>query len=271
VYDYGHAYIIILVRVVSIILAQSEMGAFSFENQDTLILWQTCLPVHLASTGIASLDQLLGSDGYPDRSTVLIVGPPGVGKELLIYKFMASGLALDDFCFYITKRSVREVLQDSKAFGFESELSKLSLWMASAGGQLKFNVDDLASLSFTIKDTLRNKTGKKIRIAVDALSSLLMLNSAETIYKFLSQLFSELKEYDIVLLATLEEGMHPAQVFSAMGELFDGVVELKLFEEGMKIIPIFRIKKMRGLPPQPTYYNFTYSRTVGLEVSPYVR
>jgi KaiC/GvpD/RAD55 family RecA-like ATPase len=225
----------------------------------------------LASTGIASLDELLGNDGYPERSTVLIVGPSGVGKELLIYRFMASALAQSEFCFYITKRSVREVLQDSKAFGFESDLGKISLWMSTAGGQLKFNVDDLANLSFTMKETLKSRPDKKIRIAIDALSSLLMLNSPETIYRFLSQLFSELKEYDTVLLATLEEGMHPPIVFSAMQELFDGVVEMKLYEEKMKIIPILRIMKMRGLAPQPDYYNFTYSRSFGLEVSPYVR
>jgi KaiC/GvpD/RAD55 family RecA-like ATPase len=225
----------------------------------------------LASTGITSLDTLLGSDGYPAKSTVLIVGPPGIGKELLLYKFMSSGMVQNDFCFYITKRSVDDVLHDSKAFGFDTELSKVSLWMASKGGQLKFNIDDLSNLSFTVKEILKQKKENRTRIALDALSSILMLNPPDTIYRFLSQLFAEFKEHDLVLLATLEEGMHPPQVFSAMGELFDGVVELKLFEEGMKIIPILRIKKMRGLAPQPTYYNFTYSRSVGLEVSPYVR
>lgn len=228
-------------------------------------------PRRLASTGISSLDTILGNDGYPERSTILVVGPSGVGKELLIYQFMTYGLAQGEFCFYITKRSVSEVLQDSKAFGFESELAKIPVWMANSGGQLRFNVDDLASLSFNTKETLKSRSGKKIRVAIDALSSLLMLNPAETIYRFLSKLFSDLKEFDIILLATLEEGMHQPQVFSAMQELFDGVVELKLYEEKMKILPILRIIKMRGLPPQPAYYNFTYSRSVGLEVNAYVR
>ncbi len=225
----------------------------------------------MASTGISSLDTILGSDGYPEKSTVLVAGPSGVGKELLVYRFMTYGLAQGDFCFYVTKRSVHEVLQDSRAFGFESDLAKISVWMASSGGQLKFNVDDLTSISFTIKETLKARPERKIRLAVDALSALLMLNPPEMIYRFLSKLFSELKEYDIVLLATLEEGMHPPQVFSAMQELFDGVVELKLYEEKMKILPILRIMKMRGLPPQPVYYDFTYSRSVGLEVNPHVR
>lgn len=243
----------------------------SFRNQDSFISTQNFAAKRLASSGITSLDELLGSDGYPDKSTILIVGPPGIGKELLVYEFINSGLAQNDFCFYITKRLVDDVLHDSKAFGFETELAKVPLWMASKGGQLKFEIDDLSNLSFTIKEILKQKKENRIRIALDALSSILMLNPPETIYRFLTQLFSEFKEHDLVLLATLEEGMHPTQVFSAMGELFDGVVELKLFEEGMKIFPILRIKKMRGLAPQPTFYNFAYSRSAGLEVSPYAR
>jgi hypothetical protein len=43
-----------------------------------------------------------------------------------------------------------------------------------------------------------------------------MLNQPETIYSFLTQLFSDVKQYDAVLLATLEEGMHQPQVLAAM-------------------------------------------------------
>jgi KaiC/GvpD/RAD55 family RecA-like ATPase len=225
----------------------------------------------LASTGIASLDDLLGSEGYPDRSTVLIVGPPGIGKEALVYRFMTLGVAQNEFCFYITKRTVQDVIHDSKAFGFDEDLVRISQWMASAGGQIKFNIDDMTSFSYSIKESLKQKGASKARIAIDVLSPILMLNPPEAMYRFLTQLFSEVKKYDAVLLATLEEGMHSAQIFTAMEELFDGVVELKFYEEGMKIVPILRIKKMRGIPPNPAYYNFAYSQNTGLEVRAYVR
>ena len=219
-------------------------------------------------SGINSLDEIL-SGGYPGGSTILIIGPPGIGKELLIYQFIISGLSQNDFSFYITKRTVSEVLHDSRAFGFDADLAKVSLWMANSGGQLKFDIDDITNLSLMVKEVVKKEDGKRIRIAIDALSSILMLNPSETIYRFLAHLFAGIKERDLVLLATLEEGMHSAQVFSAMAELFDGVMELKLYEEGFKIIPTLRIKKIRGLTPQPTYYNFTYSRAIGLEISPY--
>jgi len=220
----------------------------------------------MASTGISSLDKLLG-EGYPDGSTVLIIGPPGIGKEALGYWFTNSGLSQGDFSFYVTKRSVKEVLKDANGFGIDYR-QRVPLWMAREGGQIKFNISDLTGLSFKVKEALKENATRRIRVVTDVLSPILMLNPPETIYKFLTQLFDDAKHYDLVLLATLEEGMHPPQVLSAMQELFDGVLELRFYEEGLVARPLFRIKKMIGIPPQPSYFNFVFSRT-GMELSAY--
>jgi KaiC/GvpD/RAD55 family RecA-like ATPase len=222
--------------------------------------------MRLASSGIPALDKLL-VDGYPDKSAILIVGPPGIGKEALGYWFTQTGLAQGDFCFYVTRLSVREVLQDVKGFGIDLQ-QKVPFWFASDGGQIKYDVNDLATLSFNIKEILNQNANRRIRIVVDVLSSLLMLNQPETIYKFLAQLLEEVKRYDAVLVATLEEGMHKTEVLTAMQQLFDGVVELRLYEEGLRVLPLLRIRKMRGVPPQPGYFSFSFTRT-GMEVSTY--
>ncbi len=69
-----------------------------------------------------------------------------------------------------------------------------------------------------------------------------------------------------MVLATLEEGMHKPEVVTAMQQLFDGTIELKLYEEGLRVMPLLRIRKMRGLPPLPGYFSFA---STGMEVSPY--
>jgi KaiC/GvpD/RAD55 family RecA-like ATPase len=212
---------------------------------------------------------LLGEDGFPDKSTILVVGPPGIGKEALGYWFIHSGLVQGDFCLYVTRLSVKEVLQDEKGFGVDTQ-QKVPLWFASDGGQIKYDVNDLAGLSFNIKETLKQNAGRRVRIVIDAISSLLMLNQPETIYRFLTQLFADVKQYDAVLLATLEEGMHKAEVLAAMQQLFDGVVEMRLYEEGLRVIPLLRVRKMRGSPPQPGYFNFSLTRD-GMEVTTFVR
>jgi circadian clock protein KaiC len=221
----------------------------------------------LASTGVDELDRLLGA-GYPDRAVVLVSGPAGIGKEALRYWFIRAGLTAGDFCLYVTKSTPTEVLQDFRGFGVDT--SMVPTWYSREGGEVKFNPNDLAALSFNVKEILRSNGGRRIRIATDVLSSLLVLNPTETVYRFLSQLFADVKQYDAVLLATLEEGMHDPKVVSTMSELFDGVVEFKLFEEGLKVTPLLRVVKMRGSAPQLGYYNFAMSRG-RLEIRAYVR
>jgi KaiC/GvpD/RAD55 family RecA-like ATPase len=173
----------------------------------------------LASTGLSSLDQLLGSDGYPDKSAILVVGPPGIGKEALGYWFTHAGLMQKDFCLQVTRLTAREVLQDVKAFGVDFS-QRAPFWFssdgASDGEQAKFNVNDLAGLSINVKEILKKNGDRRIRVVTDVVSSLLMLNPPETVYKFLTQLLVAVKQYDAVLVATLEEGMQPPNVLAAM-------------------------------------------------------
>ena len=213
------------------------------------------------------LDKLLG-DGYPDKSTILVVGPAGIGKEALRYSFVHSGLMQGDFCVYVTKSTPNEVLHDIKGYGFAS--SRVPFWLAREGGEVRLDVNDLASLSFSVKDILNKNAERRIRIATDILSSLLVLNDTETIYRFLFQLFSDIKQHDAVLVATIEEGMHDQKVVSTMAELFDGVIEFKLYEEGLRVTPLVRVRKMRGTPSEPGYYSFAFSKGA-MELSAYVR
>ena len=60
-----------------------------------------------ASTGLSSLDQLLGKEGYPDKPTKMVVGPPGIGKEAIGYWFIQSGLMQKDFCLNVTRLPTR--------------------------------------------------------------------------------------------------------------------------------------------------------------------
>src|SRR2546427_1189574 len=210
----------------------------------------------MVSTGVEELDRLL-KEGYPEKSAILVAGPPGIGKEALGYWFMQNGLSHGDFCLYITRLAVSEVYQDIRAFGVNGKSAPV--WFAREGGQTKCDLNDLAGLSVNIKETLRRNGDKPIRVVTDILSSLLMLNSPETIYRFLSQLLSEVKQYRAVFMATLEAGMHQPQVLAAMQQLFDGVVELRLYEEGLRVLPLLRIRKMRGMPPEPSYYNFAFT------------
>jgi circadian clock protein KaiC len=218
---------------------------------------------------VPALDRLLGGQGYPERSAVLVVGPPGVAKEALGYWFAHAALAQGDFCLYITRVSVGEVLRDQRAFGIDTKEDGM-VWMASEGGQIPYNFNDLVSLSFNIKEVLKKNSRRRIRVVADVLSPLLMLNSPDTVYRFLSQLFADMKQYEAIFVSTLEEGMHSQQALTAMQQVFDGVIELKLYQEGLSLHPLLQVVKMRGIATQPVLYNFSISRS-GMEITEYAR
>ena len=223
----------------------------------------------MVTTGITALDKLLEGEGYPERSAILVSGAPGIGKEALGYWFTLSGLVQGDFCLYITRLATREVLKDAKAFGLEFQ-TRVPFWIAREGGEIPYEYSDLAKLSFSIKEVLRNNAGRRMRVVADVFSPLLLLNPPENIFRFLSQLTADIKQYDAVLLATLEDGMHTPQVVASMQALFDGVVELRVYEEGLSYVPIMRVKKMLGVPPLPGYFNFSFTKT-GMEIGAYAK
>ncbi|MDG6910412.1 MAG: hypothetical protein JRN08_08595, partial [Nitrososphaerota archaeon] len=142
---------------------------------------------------------------------------------------------------------------------------------AGDGGQMKYDHHDLPGLSYNIKDALRKNAGRRIRVVADVFSPLLMLNPPSTVYSFLTQLMTEVKQYDAVFLATLEEGMHDPQVMTAMQSLFDGVLELRVYDEGgLSYASLLRVLKMTGVPPQPGYFRFAFSKN-GMDVEAYVK
>jgi len=73
----------------------------------------------LASSGLPTLESVLGGEGYPEKSEVLVVGSPGC-KAVNV-----------DFTH------------------------KVSFWLSSERGQIKYDINDVASLFYNIKDVLK--------------------------------------------------------------------------------------------------------------------
>jgi len=220
----------------------------------------------LPSTGVPALDEMLGGAGYPPKSTVLIIGPPGVGKEALSYMFAHSGLKDGDFCLFVTKLSVSEIQQDQKALGMEYR-SGTQAWIAKEGGQAELNIRDPQGLLQQVRRLLDENSARKTRVVMDVLSPLLMLNRLDAAYLLVSELLAEVKKHDAVLLATLEEGMHSAESYAAMEELFDGFLEMSLYRAGVRLLPLLRVGKMRGANPSQGYYVFSFAQT-GMSLQP---
>ncbi len=198
----------------------------------------------MAASGIRELDSLLGG-GYPVPAAILIEGPLDSAKERLLYSFVESGSASPDRCIFVTKSSVAEVVKDAAAN--DVQIAGDAIWVAGEGGRAKCDLENLASFSYSLKDILGSNKGRRLRIAFDVLSPMLMRNPSESVYRFLDQLIAEVKRYDAVLLATVEEGIHPSQVVASLEHLFDGVMSVESARGGPKAQPSLRIRRMKGV------------------------
>jgi len=220
----------------------------------------------LVSTGVPTLDQIL-NDGYPDKSSILVLGQSGLGKQALGYWFTKSGLTQGDYCLYVTHKPVTDVTRDMKGFGIGSD--RVPEWIASSGSPVKCDLRDSTSISYNIKQALARNADRRIRVVTDILSPLLVLNPSESMYSYWSQLVDEAKRYDAVILALGDEEMHMPATIAAMEQLFDGVLELKLFEEGLSVTTVLRVRQMLGQPPLHGWFRFSFVHGM-MEVTPNV-
>jgi TolB-like protein/Flp pilus assembly protein TadD len=192
---------------------------------------------------VPALDNLLGG-GYLERSAILIEGPSSNEKEDLAYEFMRSGLDLGDFCLFVTRLSPGEVLSDARSMGIN--LDRGIFWMCPEGGDRGYVPEDLASISFGIKNVLKEHEARKTRVVFDLTSQLLMGRPSDSVFRFLGQLLTDLKKYDAILVAMAQEDMHPPQVLAGLELIFDGVLGVKRLEHDKAEVTV---KKMRGIKP----------------------
>jgi KaiC/GvpD/RAD55 family RecA-like ATPase len=218
------------------------------------------LSIDYVSTGVPDLDKVLEGAGYPRNSAILIIGPPSLAKEALGYHFIQTGLDAGDVCLHATRLSAKEVAQDQKPYQTEHKGLEQSYLLAREGGQAKFDLKDPKGFLANLRELLKNNADRRIRIFIDFLSSILILSSVEEGYSFVHELLTETKKHDVVLVATLEEGMHNQQVLAAMEQIFDGFIELSLNRVGLSVFPLLRIGKMRGSSQLGSYYSVSFAK-----------
>lgn len=206
-------------------------------------------------TGLEKLDKILNG-GFPEKSSILVEGAPGVGKSTLGYNFLYQGLKSDEIAFIVyANRSNEEILTEFKSRGIDLVAEKLEekiFWIDTTGMSRGANVlpcslSELFTISNVLKEFLERQKDKKMRGLIEIVSPALMTNEPVAVYKFLSKLMQNLKRYDATVLFLIEQGMHNPEDVTSIEGLCDGMIEMRLRGEGQELGRAFRIKKMRGL------------------------
>lgn len=201
-------------------------------------------------TGLPGLDKII-EGGFPEKSTILLVGPPGCGKSIFSQQFIKEGKKKKQPGVFVTlDTSPKEIIENMKSFGWKMSMKDVEFidaysWrVGEKGGKNKLtnlsNVNDLnIMLSRVIKGL--KKTGVK-RSVIDSLSTLLIYADPSLVVKLIPVIIAKSKEAGFVQILILEEGVHDDKTVSTLNYIADGLIEFKMEEDKR----LFRVDRMKG-------------------------
>ncbi len=193
-------------------------------------------------TGPDKLATLFKS-GFPEKTTALLIGPPKSGKTLLGLQYLFAGLSADEYgvCI-VTNNFPEDMVKRFRAFGEADGFLKKGLmhfvdcYSAHAGVEKESTVfiirvngpTALTEIGIALAKILeRIPKGKKMRIILDSVSTLLIYNKPTIVAEFIQSLAGRTKSLNASAVFMLEDGMHDEKDMTMINSLLDAVILLK--------------------------------------------
>jgi KaiC/GvpD/RAD55 family RecA-like ATPase len=212
------------------------------------------------STGTKELDMLL-LGGIPKGYSVILTAPPSDERELLIKRFLETGVDNGQITFHISKKSagLGYIANESKNYflfmfnsGIESEDSLIPNVFRMQG-------INLTRLSIALTKAFRNQdqslSGPK-RACIDVVSDILLSQKVLETRRWLEELIPKFRSKGFTTLLVINPLMHPPEQLHAILDLFDG--EINLYEDATKVgaEKFLKIKKLRKKEHRKNYISF---------------
>jgi predicted hydrocarbon binding protein/KaiC/GvpD/RAD55 family RecA-like ATPase len=186
----------------------------------------------------------------PDRSVILLVGPPGAGKSAFCRQMVLNALALDRPVLYVTtERGTPDAIGLLRDRGL-GERAPPALRFVDAFSQtvgvgtperpdtLSANCLDLNSITIAIT-RLQERMGRKgILLAFDSLTSPYLFGSTEVV-RFARLFLSRFAAEGNSVVALIDEGCGKPEDLVTLMSIADGVIELEV-EEGTQLYSIVK-------------------------------
>lgn len=204
-------------------------------------------------TGIKNFNDKL-EGGLPEDSTILLTGPPGIGKTTFCNQFIYQGLKQNEAAISILFNAhPGDIKKSMKRFGWNTE-GKIILFIDVYSWQTgkmitdKYTISNPADLNeFNIKifkaiKELQDKNLK--RCCIDALSTLFVYIPSDLALKFVSALFAKLKTTKITSLVTIEKDVLDPKTVAVIQSLTDGMIDLN-YDPTKTTQRLIRIDRMK--------------------------
>jgi KaiC/GvpD/RAD55 family RecA-like ATPase len=202
------------------------------------------------STGYKDLDNLL-LGGLPEEYAVVLTSPSNDERELMIRKFLETGVEKDELIFYITTEvggiaKLAEEFQSSFYLFVCNPRADVMIKNLPNVYKLK-GVENLTDIDISLIKAFRSvsstKTGAR-RAIVEIISDVLLQHRALITRKWLSGLLPDLRSKGFTILAVINPQMHPTEEVHAILGLFDGEIRVSEKETQTGLQKVLRIRRL---------------------------
>jgi len=205
------------------------------------------------SAGVQVIDNLL-PDGLPATCTIVLLSDPGAGEENLLAHMVARHIQSGKTVVYVTldnfPPNIRQAVHARVTQGNVdwSSLVFVDCYSKTVGVESEepdaLDPENLSAISIAISDVMSRS--EVSLIVVDSFNTLIRKRGGHSAVEFLRVLVARTRQAKCLCLVTMNrKAFHPAIVASAQ-DIVDGVIELKVDEEGQGIALSLRILKMVG-------------------------
>ena len=198
-------------------------------------------------TGIKRLDDILYG-GFPLRSNVMIYGPPFIGKEWLIVRFLARGLELGEPAVVVLTNegadefretlstAIREPNVDLEALEDKGLIKYVDAYTRIVGDQSTLpgvyyveSFSNMAEVLRLVDSAIREASvfKKPIRFGFISVSTLVVNISPQAAFRLAYMIAGRVKRSMATGLYALDSGMHSESEVSTFLHLMDGIIEFK--------------------------------------------
>ncbi len=217
---------------------------------------------------------------FPANYTLMLTGPPGVGKHDFCLDLITYYLERGDKMVYITTEKspaqIEKVLEkfiDIKKHdgniiyvdGYSWSIGEKYSWLRNNENRI-LSIDNPSNLN-EIKVKLERAIeilGKPVKIVFDSLSPVFLHNNANDVTKFIQMLSSRVKTDYGFIVFTLQEGVHDPQVVNTLVYFVDGLLQMK-FEEDERLKRKLRVHHLKGISTSPEWRDFSLEGGIKIE------
>jgi KaiC/GvpD/RAD55 family RecA-like ATPase len=215
----------------------------------------------------------------PDASSILISGDPGSGKTTLAQQILYDELSRSKPCIIITYDTFpSNIIERMNEFGWDPKkyqlMNKLDIidCYSSTAGITEGVVPqpfDLTNVSIYLSTIMEKLGNQQITIVLDSLIPIFSETESKHAISFIQSIAGKVKRAGGKLILTLSTGSVHPELFHKVESLVDGVVELRMVEEGQMLRRYLLVRKMdrRHITPRLVQFDIIGGRGIQLKLS----